>query len=636
MQLRLKITLLLVGVIAVSVVTNYAIQRVAVAPSFRALEHEDAVEDWQRCQNAIARDQEALSALCFDWASWDDAYAFVQDKNPAFFEANLKNPGWFTDQKIDVLYFCRPDGTVYWRHVADLDSGEPAALAWMPGDRLPPGHPLLAVTASKESKVDGMVRTELGFMMVSARPVLTSKNEGPLAGVLIFGRRVKDETVAALREQTGVMFNVRDPSGPDLTARDRAAVADVIRKNGPVEELLDSRHLTVRGVIEGLNGEPVMLVQTAGERHISQQGLGALSFATWSLVASGFLTLITLLVALRWLVIGPLGALTRHATHVGESGHMRERVDLKRSDELGTLARAFDRMLEQLDEFRANSVLMSRQAGMAEVAAGVLHNVGNAMTNVGVLADTLGSKLANSKASSLTRVSTLLNEHQSDLPAFFSEGSPGRQLPEYIAQLAEHLNGEMADVQRDLTGLREGLQHVKLIVASHQKLATSSNFSEVADLRDVVSRSRELIDASYARHGISLDVEASSPAPASCDVSKMSQVLVNLLTNAKEALASAHTPDPHVSVRVGDTGAGRVFIEISDNGPGIKPEHIDRLFSSGFSTKPEGHGIGLHYCWLAAREMNGTLNLVRNEQNRGATFRIELPAHVGTEERIAA
>lgn len=634
MQLRPKITLLLISLISISVVSNFAIQRMVVEPSFRQLEHEDAIEDWQRCQNALARDNEALSALCFDWGSWDDAYTFVQDKNPAFIEANLANEDWFTDQKIDVLYFCKPDGTVYWRRVTDSPSGEPTTLAWMPSDRLPSEHPLLAVEPTKESKVDGLVLTELGFMMMSSRPILTSQNKGPLAGVLIFGRLVNDESIAALREQTGLHFDIRDPFSSKLSGSEQASIAHALQSDGPVEELLNSDQLAVNGVIKDINNKPVMVIQTAGERNISKQGHATLVFANWSMVALGCLTLLTLLIALGKLVIEPLAVFTRHATTVGDSGKM-SLVNLKRGDELGTLALAYNQMLKQLEDFRANSVTLSRQAGMAEVAAGVLHNVGNAMTNVGVLADTLDNKLGNTKTARLTKVADLLKEHQNDLPAFFGEGAQGKQLPGYIAQLANHLNGEVADLQRDVAGLRESLQHVKSIVASHQSLATSSNFMEVTDLSDIVSKSRMLMDASFRKHGLTLVIEGSSTDPVSCDRSKLSQILVNLLTNSKEALLASHTTDPSVRIRIGKESSEMAFIEVSDNGPGIKPADIDRLFSKGFTTKPQGHGIGLHYCWLSVREMNGTLSFVKDEQLKGTTFRIELPVSVG-KVRIAA
>ncbi len=639
MQLRPKITLLLVTLISVSVISNFAIQRTVVEPSFRQLEHDDAVDDWQRCQNALVRDNEALSSLCFDWGSWDDAYEFVKDKNPAFIEANLANTEWFTDQQIDVLYFCRPDGSVYWRRVTESESGEPTQLAWLPTDRLPPDHPLMAVTPTKESKIDGIVLTELGFMMMSSRPILTSQNKGPLAGVLIFGRLINEDTVAALREQTGIHFDIRDPFSASLSESDRVSTARAVQSDKPVEEVLDDTQLAVSGVIKDLNDKPVMVIQTTGDRNISQRGRAALVFATWSMVALGCLTLLTLLIALGKLVIEPLAIFTRHTTTVGDSGNMT-RIDLKRGDELGTLAAAYNQMLKQLEDFRASSITLSRQAGMAEVAAGVLHNVGNAMTNVGVLADTLDSKLGNTKTARLTKVANLLNEHQHDLPAFFSEGAQGKQLPGYITQLASHLNGEVADLQHDVANLRESLQHVKSIVASHQSLATSSNFMEQVDLCDVVSNSQLLVDASFRKHGVDLKLVDSSPSWVSCDRSKLSQVLVNLLTNAKEALVTAQSSSPRVQIRIGHKDAGTTFIEICDNGPGVNPSDVAKLFSKGFTTKPQGHGIGLHYCWLSVREMGGTLTFVETPQGGGCTFRIELEVLATNDkisnERIAA
>ena len=635
MQLRPKLTVILVAAIAVSVVSNYAIQRIAVEPSFRALEHSDAIEDWERCRNAILRDEEALSLQCFDFASWDDTFNYIQDKNPGYYDVNLKSQEWFTNQKVDLMVFCRPDGSVYWSHIATLDSGEETKLAWLPTDKVPLDHPLMAVTGTKESEVTGAVLTELGFMMVASRPILTSKNEGPMAGVLIFGRRITDETVAKLRKQTGVQFEIKDPASKELTAQERTGMAAALQADAPAEELLDANHLAVRGVIRGLKNEPMMLVETTGERGISKQGRGALAFATWSVIASGVLTLGLLVLALRWMITRPLGALTRYATHVGESGYKLGTVDLKRSDEIGTLARAFDKMLVQLDEFRAKSVAASRQAGMAEVATGVLHNVGNAMTNVNVLADTVAGKLAKSKVPSLAKVSELLNEHRGDLPGFFREGAQGQQLPAYITQLASHLGNEMTDVQQDLAGLREGLQHIKQIVASHQNIAKCSNFFEPADPADVVAKTLVLVEASLRKHGVAAVLEGHSPVPVACDRSKLSQVLLNLLTNAKESLLSAGVAEPRITVRIGRAGTDAVFIEVSDNGPGISPEHREKLFSKGFTTKDEGRGVGLHYCWLAIREMNGTLGLAAGCGSGGATFRIELPTAVGAG-RLAA
>ena len=635
MQLRGKITLVLAAVVAVSVSLNYVIQRVAVMPSFRTLEHEDAIEDWQRCEKAIKRDLTGLSQLCFDWAAWDDTYKFVQGEYPEFYEGNLANPQWFIDQSMDVLYICQPDGTVYWSHVAELEEGSPTTLAWLPQDRLPADHPLLQVKSDKNSKVDGIVRTELGFVMLSARPILTSDYLGPKAGVLIFGRRITDDRVAKLCEQTGVKFELLDAVSPMLGESDRAGVTDSLAAGMPIEELVDANQITVRGLLKDLDGNPTVLIRTEGERKISQHSAASLLFATWSLSVAGLVTLVTLLIVTRVMIIQPLTMLTNHAVRIGESGQLTENLSLNRSDEIGTLAQSLNRMLNQLEEFRAGTAKMSRQAGMAEVAAGVLHNVGNAMTNVCVLAETLGTKLSKSKVMNLTKVSGLLEQNRDNLPGFFADDQPGAKLPDYMSELSKQLHVENESLRRDVTGLQEGLQHVKEIVASHQTLASSSNFDEMVKLADFVRTTVPLLEASFQRHGVRIETVFDTDAKVRCDRSKLSQVLVNLMTNAKESLASAETPNACVRIVVGVGPEGIPRIEVSDNGPGVSPENIERLFSKGFSTKPDGHGIGLHYCWLAIREMHGSLSYVDPNDSDGTTFRIELPLETSTKRAAA-
>lgn len=625
MQLRTTITLVLAVIVSASVGLNYVIQRIAVMPSFRTLEHEDAIKDWQRCENAIKRDLTALSQLCFDWAAWDDTYKYVQDEYPEFYEGNLANPQWFIDQSMDVLFLCQPDGTVYWSHVAEIEEGVPTTLAWLPQDRLPTDHPLMQVKSDKNSKVDGIVRTELGFVMLSARPILTSDYLGPKAGVLIFGRRISEERVAKLREQTGVTFELLDAESATLSETDRAGVTDLLAAGMPIEELVDANQITVRGLLKDLNGNPSVLIRTEGDRKISQQGAASLLFATWSLTVAGLVTLVTLLIVMRKLIIQPLSMLTNHAVRIGESGMLTEQLIMNRSDEIGTLARSLNRMLDQLAEFRAGTAKMSRQAGMAEVAAGILHNVGNAMTNVCVLAESVGAKLAKTRVTNLTKVSGLLEQHRDDLPGFFADEQPGAKIPEYLTELSKQLHGENESLRRDMTGLQEGLQHVKEIVASHQGLATSSNFDETISMTDFVRSTVPLLEASFQRHGVRVETVFDSDLKVRCDRSKLSQVMVNLMTNAKESLAGAKTPNGCVQIHVGFGPEGFARIEVSDNGPGVSPENIERLFSKGFSTKPDGHGIGLHYCWLAIREMRGSLSFVEPETSEGTTFRIDLP-----------
>ena len=110
------------------------------------------------------------------------------------------------------------------------------------------------------------------------------------------------------------------------------------------------------------------------------------------------------------------------------------------------------------------------------------------------------------------------------------------------------------------------------------------------------------------------------------DKHKVLQILVNLLRNAKHALEEGGGGDKRLKLRVGINGERRVKISVSDNGVGIAPEHLSRIFEHGFTTRKEGHGFGLHSGALAAREMGGSLGAHSAGPGQGATFTLEFPA----------
>ena len=382
MQLRTKVTLIISAVILFSLGANYAIQHLLIAPSFRSLEESEALADWQRCRQAIDRELQTLDYLCFDWSAWDDTYTYIQDKNPDFFGACLENKDWYLDQEIHVLYFVRPDGTVHFSNIVQNDPANPVKLSLLPPDRLPLDHPLLQVQPDKESFVRGIFLTELGVTMLAARPLLTSENTGPAQGVLIFGRVLNDKALARLADQTGVEFAAIDVRSTSLSAEQRDDIAAALVSDAPFETVHDDGLLTVTGLVRDVAGNPVMALQSRCDRAITAQGAKALNFATASIAVSCAITLGALLIGLQFIMIKPIGELTAHARQVGETGQLSARLEPKGSDEFATLAKAFNRMLDQLAESRAQTVSLSRQAGKAEIAASVMHNIGNALTNV--------------------------------------------------------------------------------------------------------------------------------------------------------------------------------------------------------------------------------------------------------------
>jgi PAS domain S-box-containing protein len=267
----------------------------------------------------------------------------------------------------------------------------------------------------------------------------------------------------------------------------------------------------------------------------------------------------------------------------------------------------------------------SRQAGMAEVATGVLHNVGNVLNSVNVSANLLSEKLLQSRTPNLAKVAVLLREHSSELGDFLTNDSRGRQLPLYLHQLAERLASEQTLLLNEVGCLAKNVEHIKNIVAMQQAYARPAGITESVQVVDLVEDAFRINHGALARHSIQIRREYEPHLRSlTIDKHKVLQILVNLVSNAAHACAQAPQDNKRLTVRLTD-GGDRVRISVSDNGVGIARENLTRIFSLGFTTRPDGHGFGLHSGALAAREMGGSLLSHSDGPGLGATFVLELP-----------
>jgi len=266
----------------------------------------------------------------------------------------------------------------------------------------------------------------------------------------------------------------------------------------------------------------------------------------------------------------------------------------------------------------------SRHAGMAEVATSVLHNVGNVLTSVNVSASLVTDNLRRSKVAGLGQVVSLLQEHQPDLGHFIGHDERGRQVPAYLDALAKHLLADQSAALLELDSLRKNIDHIKEIVSMQQSYAKLAGVTEIVEVAQLVEESLRISAGGLTRHAISLEREFAAVPQISVDKHKVLQIMVNLLRNAKHACQNSTAAQRRITVRIAP-GEGMIQIAVSDNGVGIAPENLTRIFSHGFTTKQEGHGFGLHSGALAAREMGGALRAASQGQGLGATFTLELP-----------
>jgi PAS domain S-box-containing protein len=280
---------------------------------------------------------------------------------------------------------------------------------------------------------------------------------------------------------------------------------------------------------------------------------------------------------------------------------------------------------EELERVHKLLMTASRQAGMAEVATNVLHNVGNILNSVNISASLVTERVKQSKAPGVSRVAALLREKGSAAGDFIASDERGRKIPEYLSSLGEQLLNDQKMALEELASLRDNLEHIKDTVAMQQSYAKLCGVTETIAVVDLVEDSLRLNAGAFVRHGVTLRREFGEVPPITVDKHKVLQILVNLVRNAKYACDESGRSDKLLTLRVEKAPAG-VRICVIDNGVGIPAENMSRLFTHGFTTRASGHGFGLHSGALAAQELGGSLRVESDGPGCGATFILELPS----------
>jgi signal transduction histidine kinase len=279
---------------------------------------------------------------------------------------------------------------------------------------------------------------------------------------------------------------------------------------------------------------------------------------------------------------------------------------------------------EELGRLHRELLAASREAGMAEVATSVLHNVGNVLNSVNVSATLIGDRLRRNSIERFLQVSALLRAQAEDLAGFFARDPRASHLPAYLEQFGQHLIEENRDMLAELENLRANIDHIRGIVTMQQSYARLSGVVEKIDPVALVSDALRMIHGALERHGVRIERVFEAVPALEVDKHKVLQILVNFLRNAIDACDLAGGADKRIVLRV-HLRDDRVVFSVADNGIGIPPADLHRIFNHGFTTKKGGHGFGLHSGANAAREMGGAVSVHSDGAGCGARFALELP-----------
>lgn len=290
-----------------------------------------------------------------------------------------------------------------------------------------------------------------------------------------------------------------------------------------------------------------------------------------------------------------------------------------------TLEQRVERRTQQLKDAQSELMDNARQAGMAEIATNVLHNVGNVLNSVNISADLVARKLRSSKAQGLGKAMQLINEHQGDLGTFLTEDEKGKLLPGYLNQLVNAIAVEQQGLTDELAQLSKSVDHIKDIVSTQQSYAGASSLLEPLDISALMEDALRMNAGALSRHNVTVIKEYAAVPQILGDKHRLLLIMVNLISNAKYAMANLSDRPRRITLSVTPVDGDTLQISVKDDGEGIPAENMTRIFTNGFTTRKEGHGFGLHSCALAALEMNGQLSAHSDGPGQGAIFTLKIP-----------
>ncbi len=448
-------------------------------------------------------------------------------------------------------------------------------------------------------------------MMIAAAPVLDGSGSGAHLGMVIMGQLMTPETVRSLASRAQADLTL-DPAA-------RPIIGDGVSETDSTTRI--TRQLS------DIYGRPLAVAAVDVPRRITARGHNAVTYASAYLIGAAVIVLILLVTILNRVVLEPLARVTRHAVSISEGNDLTARLDLDSRDEIGLLAREFDSMVERVEETRNELVDKSFQAGFAELAKGVLHNLGNAMTPLSVRLAKLENRLRAMPAEDLELA---CGELKAAVP-----GSPRHSdLMEFLRLGCREISSGVGESKADIEIIQRQAQIVQTALSELMRSTRNEAVIESVRLPDLVSQTLEIVPDA-CRQRLVVDPEESLSKVGAVRVARtvLRLVLQNLIINAADAVRDAGRDKGVLKVGaeiVREHDRDQLHLHCKDNGVGISEADLARVFDKGFSTKSRdtNYGIGLHWCANAIAALGGRIWAASEGPGLGASMHLMLPLAV--------
>jgi signal transduction histidine kinase len=601
-SLRSKLVLSLAGIFLVFLTIDELVRHQVIEPEFVALERVGAIRDANRVLAAMNAEVEHLSDLARQWAARIQADTTVgPTDSTAGSEQGSTDSSPRVAKNLDCVASIAQDGSWQWLYRSQ------------PGGPLPVEDQMCALAdacgRTGDATLSGMTRVGDHSLMMFA--VVELSNSQLSAGVprsthraLFVAREIDEAMVNSLRRQTQVEFSLQ---APQLNDSDEAIV---------VREA-DQSLLIVEVQLMGVHDQLLANVHIPVPRDITARSRRTTALARNSFVFGSVVALLMLLLLLQRIVISPLAAIRQHSNRVAEQGLETEPLVLSTNDEIGQLATAFDQMVLRLRDTQAQLTRASQATGRSQVASTVIHNVGNVLTNVNSLLQAATGRTLGLRIAPLDALASRLRQ------ADMSEGLLAAT-PDYLEGLAGSLKSDREEIRVLLSTLHDNVRHIHDVIRAQQQHADVTVKPSAFKLKDVIDEAIACCQARLQQDSVEVTVAGRLSLELESDRSLLLQTIINIIGNARQAMRDSDAAGRLLEIDVERTDA-MARIRFRDNGCGMSPETLGRLFEAHFTTRDGGSGLGLHFCAITLKRLGGSIHAASPGLGAGAEFTIELP-----------
>ncbi len=591
--------LLLAAAVLILPITHLVVTGLLL-PVFNSIEQQGVQDQKARANHALREFEKSLQNATLDYAVWDDMYDYAQTHD-ATLESETLSPVSHVNNAIDYRGIVSEKGEILWSSAVDLNTVQdlPAESERMKSVLLEPNF---VKQAQKERKAITYVRAKRGIYLLTSARIMKSDETGLPRGFIVNGILLNKKS---LRDALQVDVSLNTAPSEALSHAINSARDHAI-------SVTDKKSITTQIGLYGQKDTLLATIDFATPRSISAAGASAILTVSLAVLLAILTMIILLGFGIRQITVRRLQFLEAYVRNFKANGRALPTKMLSGVDEIAALSQQFQALAVQLsdaeDQLRKSAYLQ----GKADSSAGMLHNVRNALAPVRVMQE---KWLREETLPFRTNMQKALDELASD------SIDPARRqsIEAFVISAARAIALSTAGRLSEMEEVKSSVAQIADILSSYDFDTTAQRKGEQIDLLALVRQQGKTL---AAREGAAVAFILPEFIPAAeGNRVHLAQVLDNVFINAHEAMAAAGVRDMRLVITACDEAeTGNLVLRITDNGDGIDPENIDRIFQRGYSTRDhKAGGIGMHWSANVMRAMGGSITLESDGKGIGAT-----------------